>query len=106
MNALFNGIIFGRQTERIKTHGMQNIEPLKPKITRHNISGRVAFWMADVQTIGRGIGKHVQNIFFFALGRTRLINSRIGPDPLPFLFNRLMIKKGCHDWVKAKRVDQ
>ena len=41
MNFVFNGVIFRRQTERIKTHRVQDVEAVHSLEPRINISGDI-----------------------------------------------------------------
>jgi len=50
MGPCLNGILFGRQSIGIPSHGMKNIKTLHPFIPGHNISCGVSFRMSHMQT--------------------------------------------------------
>ena len=56
------GMFFGRQSEGIPAHRMENIESLLALVAGDNVRGGVAFGVADVQPGPARVGKHVEGI--------------------------------------------
>src|SRR3954454_10954156 len=94
MLAGFDGVLLGRQSERVPTHRVQDIETAQPLIARNNVSGGVTLGMPDVETSTTRIRKHIQHIIL-RLGGIEVWLSRIRrletllvfPDSLPFRFD-------------------
>ena len=64
MLARLDGVLLGRQAERIPAHRMQDVEAAEPFVARQDVRGGVALRMADVQTRAARIGKHVEDVKF------------------------------------------
>ena len=78
--------ILRRQSERVPTHRMQNIEALCAAVAGDQIANRVVPHMPDMQLAGR-VWKHFKNIIFRAPGiRRDLEQPLLAPDALPFCF--------------------
>ena len=64
MLAGLDGVLLGRQAERIPAHRMQHVEAARATIARENIRGRVALGMSDMQARAARIRKHVEDVKF------------------------------------------
>ena len=62
-------MFFGGQPEGVPAHRMENIESALALVAGDDVSGGVAFGVADVQPGPAGVGKHVERI---ELGRFRI----------------------------------
>ena len=87
-NAMFDGILLGRQSEGVIAHRMQHIEALQALVAAVDITGYVSQGMADMQARTAGIGEHVEHV---ALGTPRVVGHAIRtlilPSFLPFSLN-------------------
>src|ERR1700730_5680738 len=85
-----NGILLGRQTKRVPTHRMQNVEAADSLIARDNVGGGLPFRMSDVQSGAARIWEHIEHVEL-GLGRIEIFFTRIRrmkklaliPDLLP-----------------------
>src|SRR5262249_47360761 len=90
MDAFFNGIVFGRQSKRVPSHGVEHFIPLQGFVTAPHVRQDIPTPMADVQPRPRGIGKHVQAIVFgpwVSVGHH--MHPTLFPTPTPFSFDFL-----------------
>ncbi len=95
MNAVLDGRIFSRQTERIPAHRMQHVESAQPLVARHCVANRVVAHVAHVQSAGR-IGKHFEHVVLLARGVAihGVKRALLVPNLLPFGFDLLGIVFG------------
>src|SRR5437868_9056843 len=95
-----DGILFRRQSKRIPTHRMQNVEAPEPFISGDDIGSGVPLGMADVQPGPAWIWKHVQHVKL----RLRLIEvlvARIGRVKYLFLVpNLLPFRLDSIEWIR------
>src|SRR5262249_19607196 len=64
MSPRLDRILFRWQTERIPTHGMQNIQSLGAFVAGKYVRRSVAFRVADVQAGAGRVGEHVEDVVF------------------------------------------
>src|SRR6267142_4686783 len=76
MLAALDRVLFGRQTESVPAHRMQDVEPAHSPVTRADAGGGITFRMPDVQTGAAGIGKHVEHVEL-RFGRVEIFVARI-----------------------------
>ena len=92
MDVVFDGIVLGRQTKRIKSDREQDIVALHPALAADDVHRRERARMADVQPLSGGIRKLDQPIKLRARitgdGRERLFRL---PARLPFFLDCLKI---------------
>ncbi len=65
MLARLDRMLFGRQPEGVKSHGVQDAFTAAASEPRNDVGRRVPFGMTDMQSIAAGVRKHVQDISFF-----------------------------------------
>ena len=93
MLAGLDGVLLGRESEGIPTHGVENVEAIHALVATDNVSGGVALGVPYVQTLTRRIREHVQDVVF-RLGRIEAFLAGTGsaegfvfsPMGLPFGF--------------------
>ncbi len=115
-----DGVLLGRQTERVPPHRVQHVEALHPLVTRDDVRRGVSFRVADMQTRPAGIGEHVEHVELrLARIEGRLTGIRLPerlvlvPVGLPFISKRLrrvLLNHGaifpqsspipCHEGIK------
>src|SRR5207237_3283502 len=90
MLAALDRVLFGRQTERVPAHGMQDIKPAHSLVTRDDVGRGVTFRMPDMQTGAARIRKHIKHVEFrftrieiFLARARRVKNLALVPDRLP-----------------------
>jgi len=88
-----DGVLLGRQSEGIPTHGVENVEAIHALVATNDVSGGVSLGMPDVQTLARRIWEHVENVVFrlgrieaFLAGTGSAEGFIFGPMGLPFGF--------------------
>ena len=90
MNPRFYGIIFRRQSERVKAHRVQNIIPVHTQKTAVNVRGGIAFRVPHMKPVARRIRKHIQYVGAPVFRKTgilgRLKSLIFFPIFLPFFF--------------------
>ncbi len=59
-----DGILLGRKSIGVVSHGVEHIESLQTFVAGHNIAGDVAQGMAYVESGARRVGEHVEHIVF------------------------------------------
>jgi hypothetical protein len=64
MDTGLDGILLGRKTERVPSHGMKHVVASHPFIARDDIGGGIALKMADMKPGSGRIGEHVQTVIF------------------------------------------
>ena len=83
-----NGVLLGRQSKSVPTHGMKDIKTLAPLVTANNICGSVTFGMPHMQSGTGRIRKHIETVKF---GSRKIVYSFetlvVGPELLPSGFN-------------------
>ncbi len=88
VDVVFDGKVFGGQTEGVKTDRIEDVIALHALFTRDNVHGRKGARMAHVQSGGAGVRELDQAIEFglvtAGLGR---IGLALFPPGLPFLFD-------------------
>ena len=92
MNTRFDGVVFRRQTERVKPHRLEHFVSLHLLKACIRIGRAVVIPMPDVQLCARGIGEHFQNVELFI--HTLFVKNvlfALLPSGLPFAFNRFHI---------------
>ena len=57
-----DGILLGRKTEGIVTHGVQHVETLQALVTRKDVAGYISKRMANMQARAAGVREHVKHI--------------------------------------------
>ena len=77
-----DGVVLGRQTERVPAHGMQHVHAAHALVAAEDVGGRVTFRMPDVEPLARRIGKHVENV---VLGLGRVLGDLEGLVLFPVL---------------------
>ena len=88
VNTCLDSIVFGRQTRRVKAHGMKDIIAGHSLIAGIGICQTIVIPMADVQLGAGGIGKHLKHIVLWLIARfVVILRSGFGPFLLPFLFD-------------------
>ncbi|MEY3978356.1 MAG: hypothetical protein RLZZ284_1212, partial [Actinomycetota bacterium] len=78
VNARRNGVLLGRQTERVIAQRVQHVEAGHALEPTEYIGGDVAEWVADVQTSPRWVGEHIQDEKFLATGNLLGLGQRPG----------------------------
>jgi hypothetical protein len=70
---------------------MEDVMPGHPEKAAVNIRSGVAFRVTDVKAATRGIREHIQDIFAFFWGKTKILSHPerliLFPVVLPFFFN-------------------
>ena len=56
------GVLLGRQAEGVPAHRVQNALAPHPLEAADDVGGRIAFRVADVQSLPARVGKHVQDV--------------------------------------------
>ncbi len=62
VDAVLHGVLLGRQAERVVAHRVQNVEALHALEARHDVRGRVALGMPDVQARAARVREHIQDV--------------------------------------------
>jgi|GEM_PF-3412013 len=92
MLAGLDGVLLGRQAERIVAHRVQHVEALGPFVTRENIGGDVAQRMPHVQPRPGRIGEHVQHVVLRLSPVFRSPERAVlRPEFLPFPLDRSVV---------------
>ena len=90
MLAGLDGVLFGRQTERVPAHRMEDVESVQSLVARDDVGGGVTFGMADVESRAARVGEHVEHVElrltrievrFAGIGRVKCAG--LIPDRLP-----------------------
>ena len=92
-----DGVLFGGQAEGIEAHRVHHARAAHPLEPRHDVGGRVALRVADVQAVAAGIGKHVEDVPLAAGRQSRRGEGvvRLPPGlPLRFDAGRLVAGHG------------
>ena len=95
MNTRLYSVVFGRQTERVEAHRLENVVAFHALITRVRIGKTVVVPMPQVQICARGVGEHFESVIFF-LFRVVLegVNFVLRPDFVPFFFDCFIVHNG------------
>ena len=64
----FDGVLLGRQTERVPAHRVQNVFAPHAVVAADDVRGGVTLRVPDVQTVPRRVGKHVQYVELLPTG--------------------------------------
>ena len=64
----FDGVLLSGQPERIPTHRVKHVVALHAVEAGENVRGRVAFDMADMESVATGIREHVEDVVFRTRG--------------------------------------
>ena len=87
-----DGVLLCGQAEGIPAHRVQHVEAAHALVAGHDVGGGVALGMADVQSVTRGIGEHVEHVVFglggVDLGTEGLVLAPVG---LPARFDRTRV---------------
>ena len=84
VDAVFDGVVLGRQPERVPAHRVQHAEALHPLPARDDVGGRVALAVPDVQAGAGRVGEHVQRVELRLRGvGRRLVQPGFAPAGLP-----------------------
>ena len=84
MSTGLNGILFGRQSEGIPTHGVKHIEAFAAFVTANDVGGGITFGMTNVQSGPGWVREHIQTVKFgFGKIVCRLETLVVGPELLP-----------------------
>ena len=62
VDAVLDGVLLGRQAERVVAHRVQDVEALHPLVARNDVRGGIALGMADVQARAARVRKHIEDI--------------------------------------------
>ena len=62
MGSCLDGIVFGGKAKSIVSHGMKHIVAIHSQVAAINVCGGVAFRMSYMESLGGGVGEHVQHI--------------------------------------------
>ena len=92
MDMIFDGIVFRGETERIPTHGVEDIIALQTALARHDVQRRIGARMADMQPLSGRIGKLHQCIvgrLFMSVRRGKGV--LLHPFFLPFFLDLTVI---------------
>ena len=92
VGAGFQRVLLGRQAERVPAHRVQHVEAAHALVARHDVRGRVAFGMADVQPLARRVREHVEHVVLRLRGVEAVGSAKRGlalPVGLPFRFDFL-----------------
>src|SRR6478672_11384668 len=99
MLTAFYCILLGGQTERVPTHGMQNVEAEHPFMASNDVRCGITFGMSDVQPRPARVGKHIENVKFW-FRRIETLFTRIGRvKKLPLLPNGLPFRFDLVEWI-------
>ena len=92
MDVVFDGIVLGRQAERVPAHRIEHIIALHALLARDDIQRGVRARMADVQALAgrvRELDERVKLLLVAAVLGLEAV--RLVPDVLPLLFDLFMI---------------
>ncbi len=100
------GILLGRKTEGVESHGVENGIATHSMIACHDVAGYIAQWMTYMQSSTRRIGKHVQHIIgraFWVVGC--MMDAFFFPKGLPSLFflSKMILTHGCINCWRKNR---
>ena len=70
MGAGLDGVLLGRQTERVPAHRVKDVETAHPGVARDDVGRRVPLGVPDMQARPRRIGEHVEDVLLRATGVT------------------------------------
>ena len=88
VDAVLDGVVLGRQAERVPAHRVQHAEPLHPLPARDDVGRGVALAVADVQARAGRVGEHVQRVELRLRGiGWGLVQPGLAPARLPFGLN-------------------
>src|SRR6266542_5880528 len=59
MLAGLDRVLLGGQAERVEPHGVQHVVASHPQVAPVDVAADISQWMADVQLVAAGVGKHV-----------------------------------------------
>ena len=59
-----DGVLLGRKAESVPADGVQDIKSVHALVTRDDVACGIAFGVADMQPLPRGIGEHVEDVVF------------------------------------------
>ena len=94
MNACFYCVVFRRQSESVKTHGLKHVFALHYLIPCKGVGKSVVVPMPDVQFGSAGIGKHFQHVILVVdVLWIEGINFLFLPQFVPLLFNCYFVHK-------------
>ncbi|MNU64278.1 hypothetical protein D3C71_535490 [compost metagenome] len=65
VDAALHGRVLGRHAEGVPAHGVQDVEALRPLVTRHHVAHHIVAGVAHVD-VARRIGEHLEDV----IGRT------------------------------------
>ena len=75
-----HGVLLGRQTEGVPSHGVKHVEPAHPLVARQDVGRGVALGVPDMEAFPGWIGEHVEAV---ELGLARLLGGVEQPTLLP-----------------------
>ena len=96
MGSRLFGVLLGRQAEGVPTHRVQDVFAPHAAEAADDVGRRIAFRMADMQTVARRVGKHVEDVEFLLTrgGIGGREGAAVFPLLLPFGFNPLRVIAG------------
>ena len=65
------GVLLGRQSERVPTHGVHDTCTLHTLIAADDIGCRIPLGMTNMEPVSAGVREHVQGVEFFRFGEPR-----------------------------------
>ena len=87
-------VVFGRQTERVKAHGLKHFVALHTFESGKRVGRAVVVPVSGVEFRSRRIREHFETVVFFIHSRTvEFVKAGFFPDLLPFAFDLLIIHK-------------
>ena len=92
VDAVLDGVVLGRQPERVPPHRVEDPEALHPLPAGDDVGGGVALAVADVQPGAGRVGEHVQRVEL-RLRRIGggLVQAGLAPAGLPFGFDGVVV---------------
>ena len=105
MGFAFHRRVFGRHPERVPSHRVEDIKPLRPLVARKHVAHRIVADMPHMDAPGR-VREHLQYVAFRPAGLGFCgKNVVLRPNPLPVAFPLLRIvsfgghgTSGNHVW--------
>ena len=87
-------IVFGRQTERVKAHGLKHFVTLHTFESGKRVGRAVVVPVSRVKFRARRVREHLEAVVFFVHSRAvEFVKAGFFPDLLPFAFDLLIIHK-------------
>ena len=101
MLASFDCILLRRETERVPTHGMQDVEATQTFVARDDVGGSVPFRMAHVQPRPTRVRKHIEHEELWLLTIEAFLAGIGRVKKLAFVPDRLPLGLDLVEWIRS-----